>query len=133
MSLTGLSLSGTAGETRFLASGKPGHGKNIALSLHAETPDGRALLRQFGFATVPGKRLGEAVIDANAHGLPDHLDTRFSAAVAGANLDFIGDVAEALKAPRAAGTVKIASANLSALLRTLGSLIPLLRSFCRSI
>jgi hypothetical protein len=126
VSLKSLSLSGTAGETQFLASGQPGQGKNIAFSLHAEAPDGRALLRQFGFTTVPGKRLGEAVISANAQGLPDHLDTRFSASVAGANLDFNGDVAEALKAPRAAGTLKIASADLSALLRTLGLADPAL-------
>ncbi|MGP8232185.1 MAG: AsmA family protein [Methylovirgula sp.] len=124
MSLTGLSLAGTAGETRFLASGTPGQGKNIALSLRAQAPDGRALLRQFGFATVPGKRLGEAAIDATAHGSPDHLDTRFSASVAGANLDFTGDIAEAAKTPRAAGTVKIASADLSALLRALGLAAP---------
>ncbi|MDR3407453.1 MAG: AsmA family protein, partial [Methylovirgula sp.] len=120
MTLTGLSLAGTAGETRVLASGTPGQGKDIAISLRAEAPDGRALLRQFGFAPAPGKRLGEAIIDATAHGPPAHLETRFSASLAGASLDFHGDIAEAAKAPRAAGTVRIASADLSALLRAIG-------------
>jgi hypothetical protein len=118
--LTGLSLAGTAGATKFLGRGAPGPGKTTTISLRAEAPDGRAMLRQFGLASGPDTPLGAAVISATAQGAPDHLGTRLSVSLAGARFDFSGDIAQAMNAPHAAGTAKLASADLSVLLRAFG-------------
>lgn len=118
--LTGFSAAGTAGTTQFLATATPAAGNNLDISVHAESPDARALLRQLGFSTFPGKRLGAATIAATAHGALDHLNGQISAALAGATLNFQGDVTRVEKAPHAAGTLKIVSADLAGLLRALG-------------
>ncbi|WP_297295814.1 AsmA family protein [uncultured Methylovirgula sp.] len=118
--LTGLDAAGTAGATQFLARATPAPGHGLDVSARAESPDARALLRQLGFKTFPGKKLGAATISATAQGALDHLQSRVSASLAGATLDFEGGVAQADKAPHAAGTLKIASADLAELLRAIG-------------
>jgi hypothetical protein len=118
--LTGFSAAGTAGTTQFLAKAKPSSGENLDVSLHAESAEVRPLLRQLGFRTFPGRRLGRAVINANAQGSFAHLTANLKASLAGADLDFNGDIAHVDTAPHAAGTLKMTSSDLSGLLYATG-------------
>ncbi len=111
--LTSLDAKGTAGATQFVATAAPTQGKGLGVSLNAKAPEARALLRQLGFTTFPGKRLGAATLNANAQGPLDRLDAHVAAALAGAAVDFSGIVERQEKAdPHAAGTLKIASADI---------------------
>jgi hypothetical protein len=119
--LTSLNATGTAGATQFVATAAPAHGKGLDVTLSAKAPEARALLRQLGFTTFPGKKLGVAMLSGTAQGPLDRLDVHVAASLAGAAIDFSGIVERRERVdPHAAGTLKIASADLASLLRALG-------------
>ena len=132
--LTSLNATGTTGATQFVATVAPAHGKGLDVTLSAKAPEARALLRQLGFTTFPGKKLGAAVLNGTAHGPLDRLDAHVAASLAGAAIDFSGIVERQERAdPHAAGTLKIASADLANLLRALGFVDLICKVNCRLI
>jgi AsmA family len=118
--LNGLSLTGTAGQTNI--SGKadpdPQNPADFSLSLRFDAKDSIALLRQIGFSTLPQEGLGPGSVEATAHG-GHHLDTSVAALLAGANFTFNGTIDPNVSAPHATGTVKLASGDLSSLMRAM--------------
>jgi hypothetical protein len=123
--LNGLSLAGTAGETTI--SGKadpdPQTPANFDLSLRFDAEDSIALLHQIGFPTLPLKDLGPGSIEVTAHG-SHHLDTSVTALLAGTNFTFNGTIDPNVSAPHATGTVKLASEDLSSLMRAMALALP---------
>ncbi len=123
--LNGLSLAGTAGQTTI--SGKAGpdpqNPADFNLSLRFEANNSIALLRQIGFPTLPQKDLGPGSIEVTAHG-NHHLDTSVAALLAGTNFTFDGTFDPNVSAPRVAGKVKLASADLSGLMGAMALALP---------
>jgi hypothetical protein len=123
LGLSTLSLAGTARQTRV--SGKadpdPQNPADFALSLRFDAQDSMALLHQVGFSTLPLKNIGPGSIEIEARG-SRRLDTNISALLAGTNFTFHGSIDPDLTAPHATGRVKLASSDLSSLMRatTLG-------------
>ncbi len=102
--LTGLDARGTAGATQFVATAAPVQGKGLDVTLSAQAPEARALLRQLGFMTFPGKKLGAATLNGTAQGPLDRLDAHVVASLAGATIDFSGIVERQERVdPHAAG------------------------------
>lgn len=113
-----LALSGTARQTDI--SGKadqdPQNAGALILSLSFVAPDSAALLHQIGVSTLPLKDIGPGSIEITARG-GRRLDTTITAQLAETNFAFRGSVDPDLAAPHAAGTIKLASTDLSTLVR----------------
>ena len=120
--LTSLNATGTAGATQFVATAAPAHGKGLDVTLSAKAPEARALLRQLGFATFPGKKLGVATLSGDGARSARSSRTRMSLRrlLARRSISTAIVEREGRVDPRAAGTLKIASADLANLLRALG-------------
>ena len=125
LGLNGSNLAGTAGQTTI--SGKadpdPQNPANFNLSLRFDAKDSVALLRQIGFSTLPSKDIGPGSIEITAHG-GSRLDTSIAALLAGANFAFHGRIDPNVSAPHAEGTVTLASADLSNLMRAMRLALP---------
>lgn len=118
-------LNGTANRTKLFGKAdqdpqKPG---DFVLSLAMDAQDSIGLLHQIGISTLPLQDVGPGSIKLSAHG-SRKLAAKLTALLAGANFTFEGTVDPDAAAPRAAGTVKLTSADLSGLLRATGLSLP---------
>jgi hypothetical protein len=123
--LNGLSLAGTAGQTKISGKADPDPQNPAAfyLSLRFDAKDSTSLLHQIGISSLPLTGIGPGSIEITAHGTR-HLDTSVAALLAGTNFTFRGTVDPDLVAPRAAGTVKLTSPDLSNLMRATALALP---------
>jgi hypothetical protein len=125
LSLGGLNLAGTASQTKISVKADPDP-QNLAdliLSLRFDAQDSTALLRQIGFSTLPLKDVGAGSIAITARG-GHRLDATLFALLAGTSFGFRGRVDTDLAAPAATGTLKLASADLSDLMRATAFALP---------
>lgn len=117
--VTTLTLNGKIGETQVAATigPDPTQAGVTEAAARLDAKDSQALLRLFGPSAAPD-RLGPGHVEITARGLRGQpLDTRVKAALAGTDFDFQGQVAADLKAPSAAGRLRLAGADLTPLLR----------------
>jgi hypothetical protein len=125
--LSVLSLKGTMGQTNVTAklAPDPQDGSHVAISARLDAPEASALFRQFGFSALPLKGVGGGQIELSAQGeFAKPLAARLSATLAGTKLDFLGTLEPDLLQPRATGTLKLASRDLSGLMQTTALAFP---------
>jgi hypothetical protein len=125
--LSALSLEGAAAKTNIVAKLIPDarDHSHVTISVRLDAPETAALFRQIGFAALPFKGLGAGKIELSAQGAFDKpLATQLSATLAGSKFDFHGTLDPNLAVPRATGTLKLASNDLSGLLETTAITVP---------
>jgi hypothetical protein len=123
--LNGLNLTGTAGQTTISGNAAPDPQDAAAfnLTLHFDAKDSTTLLEQIGVAALPLPDIGPGSIEVTAHG-GQRLGIDVAALLAGANFAFRGSIDPSLSAPRATGTARLTSADLSNLMRVTGFAFP---------
>ncbi len=125
--LGGLSLAGTAHQTKIAAKADPDsqNPANLVLSMRFDAQDSTALLRQIGLSTLPLTGTGAGSVEITAHGSLGHrLDTSLAASLSGTKFAFQGNVDSNLAAPHAAGMLKLSSQDLSGLMRATALALP---------
>ena len=120
-----LSITGTLGATRLDIATKPGEAGATAVSADLTSPDGNALLRQLGVATLPIEAIGAARIDLTAHGHPgDPLETKLAARLGTTRIDATGAFDVLSLSPRGSGQLHVASPDVAPLLQSLAVAFP---------
>lgn len=123
-----LLIAGQFASTKLDASLVPDENRPGAVSLEAttESPQGSLLLRQLGYAALPIDTIGKSRVILSAHGSWDQpLETSLQATLGASRADFQGRFAlRDLSSASASGAVKLRSADLGPMLRTLGVAYP---------
>ena len=125
--LSAFSLKGALGQTNVTAklAPDPHDGSHVAISARLDAPEASALFRQLGFSALPLKGVGGGQLELSAEGqFAKPLAARLSATLAGTKLDFVGTLQPDLIQPRANGTLKLASRDLSGLMQTTALAFP---------
>ena len=128
--LASLALDATARGARWQAALKPEGGADGVLGqlsgqISVETRDASMLIRQMGMETLPIASGGGAALKASVAGAPDSgyaLDA--SGLLAGLDLGFQGKLSGSLIQPRAAGDLRLKSADAAPFLRLIGHGLP---------
>ena len=125
---TRLLLAGQFGATKVDASLVPDPNLADAVSLDAtiETPQGSALLRQFGSAADAGETIGRTRIILSAHGaLNQPLEASVQASLGATRVDFQGQATLSdLASPAGSGVLTLRSADAGPLLRSFAAAYP---------
>ncbi|WOJ89694.1 AsmA family protein [Methylocapsa polymorpha] len=124
--VTALTLKGKISETQVAATIGPDmtQAGTIKAAARLDAKDSQALLRLLA-PSAATDRLGPGHVEITARGQRGQpLDARIKAALAGTDFDFQGQVIADLKAPSAAGRLRLAGADLAPLLRASGLALP---------
>ena len=119
LSIEGLTLEGKAGATHISAHINPDAKAGLEVAALVEAPEAGALLRQLAVPLPPSNRMGQGRIEVKASGpiSGGPLQAKLNAALAGAKLNFDGQIGTDLIKPWAKGAFHLTSADLSPLLR----------------
>lgn len=127
VTLSALSLKGTAAQTRFSAklTPNPANRQHVTFTGHVDAAETSDLFVQLGLAGLPIRGLGAAQIDVTAEGdAPKPLNAQVAATLAGAKIDFHGTLLPDLSAPQAAGAIQLSSRDLSGLVQATAIAFP---------